>query len=96
MKLLHFKTGFGGVYIDKEQFFPRMAVDVETMFDVYPEFLLTKEELETFKKERNSCVLGVDIAKQYNIKLGDIMTVDGDIYPGRWDFVVRGIYKPKI
>ena len=23
------------------------------------------------------------------------MTLDGDIYPGRWEFVVRGIYKPK-
>ena len=86
---------FSGVYIDKNQFFARLAVDAETIFDVYPEFLLSKEELETFKKERNSCVIGADIAKQYKLKLGDIMTLDGDIYPGKWEFVVRGIYKPK-
>ncbi len=59
------------------------------------EFLLTPEELANFKKERNACVIGEDIAKQYNIKIGDQMTLDGDIFPGRWDFVVRGIYKPK-
>ncbi|MFH0734852.1 MAG: FtsX-like permease family protein [bacterium] len=95
IETLTYANWFGGVYIDKNQFFARTAVDEETMFEVYPEFLLTKEEMETFKKERNSCVVGVDIAKQYNLKIGTIMTLDGDIYPGRWDFVVRGIYKPK-
>jgi len=90
-----FANWFGGVYIDKNQFFARMAVDAETIFDVYPEFMVTKAELETFKKERNSCILGEDIAKQYNLKPGDKMVLDGDIYPGRWEFVVRGIYKPR-
>jgi putative ABC transport system permease protein len=87
---------FGGTYIDKNQFFARFAADHETYFDVYPEFLLSDEELANFKKERNACVIGRDIAKQYNLKIGDIMTIDGDIYPGRWDFVVRGIYQPKL
>ncbi|MBZ0198541.1 MAG: FtsX-like permease family protein [Ignavibacteriaceae bacterium] len=90
-----FANWFQGVYIDKNQFFPRLAVDAETMFDVYPEFILTKNELETFKKEKNSCVVGADIAKQYKLKLGDIMTIEGDIYPGQWQFVIRGIYKPR-
>ncbi|MFA7289112.1 MAG: ABC transporter permease, partial [Melioribacteraceae bacterium] len=86
---------FQGVYIDKDQFFARLAVDPETIFQVYPEFILTPKQLNNFKKERNSCVIGNEIAKQYNLKIGDIMTIDGDIYPGKWDFVVRGIYKPK-
>lgn len=90
-----FANWFGGVYIDKNQFFARIAADAETIFDVYPEFKLSKEELETFKKERNSCVLGQAIAKQYNLKVGDIMTLEGDIYPGTWEFIIRGIYKPR-
>jgi len=90
-----FANWFGGVYIDKNQFFARIAADAETIFDVYPEFLLSKEELETFKKERNSCVLGQAIAKQYKLKVGDIMTLEGDIYPGTWEFIIRGIYKPR-
>ncbi len=86
---------FGGTYIDKNQFFARMAIDPETFFEVYPEFKLTKQELENFKKEQNSCVLGRDIATKYNLKIGDIMNIDGDIYPGNWEFVVRGIYTPR-
>ena len=86
---------FGGVYIDKNQFFARIAADAETIFDVYPEFDISKNELETFKKERNACILGEAIAKQYNLKVGDAMTLEGDIYPGRWEFVIRGIYKPR-
>jgi putative ABC transport system permease protein len=90
-----FANWFQGVYIDKNQFFARLAVDAETIFDVYPEFLITPQEKQTFQQERNSCILGIDIANQYNLKIGDIMTIEGDIYPGRWEFVIRGIYRPK-
>ncbi len=90
-----FSNWFQGVYIDKNQFFARLAVDANTIFDVYPEFVLSPEETAAFKKEKNSCVIGADLAKKYNLKIGDVMNIEGDIYPGRWDFVVRGIYKPK-
>ena len=90
-----FANWFQGVYIDKNQFFARLAVDANTIFDVYPEFVLSPEETSIFKKEKNSCVIGADLAKKYNLKIGDVMNIEGDIYPGRWDFVVRGIYKPK-
>jgi putative ABC transport system permease protein len=86
---------FSGVYIDKNQFFARLAVDSETFFDVYPEFLIEKEEFETFKRERNAAIIGVEIARRYNLKVGDIMLLDGDVYPGQWQFVVRGIYQPR-
>lgn len=92
---LTFATWFSGVYIDKDQFFARLAVDSETFFDVYPEFLVDPEELATFKRERNACIIGTDIARRYNLKIGDIMPVEGDIFPGKWEFVVRGIYRPR-
>lgn len=72
-----------------------MATDPETIFSIYPEFLIDPAELEAFKRERNSCVVGSEIAKQYGFKIGDIIAIDGDIYPGRWEFIVRGIYKPR-
>lgn len=86
---------FQGVYKDKSEFFPRMACDPQTIFDVYPEFVVTPEEKDAFQKERNACVVGQDIANKYNLKVGDAMSIEGDIYPGKWDFVVRGIYKPR-
>ena len=86
---------FQGIYIDQNQFFPRMAVDAETFFEGYPEFLITQDELSEFKKERNACVIGSIIAQRYNLRLGDIMQIKGDIYPGDYEFVVRGIYRPR-
>lgn len=90
-----FAVWFSGVYIDKNQFFARLAVDSNTFFDVYPEFIVDPAEFETFKRERNACIIGIDIAERYNLKLGDVMPLEGDIFPGRWEFVVRGIYLPR-
>lgn len=95
VKEVSFANWFGGVYKDKNNFFTRICVDADTYFDVLPEFIISPEELENFKKERNACVIGQEIAVQYNLKLGDQMVLEGDIFPGQWEFVVRGIYKPK-
>ncbi len=86
---------FGGVYIDKNQFFARLAVDAETFFDVYPELLVPKDQLDAFKKDRSGCIIGQQLADRFNLKLGDVMPIEGDIYPGQWNFTVRGIYKPR-
>ena len=91
-----FGNWFGGVYKDPndfKNFFPRIAIDPETFFSLYPEFILSNEHLEAFKKDRNACIVGQKIAAEHDFKIGDIITVEGDIYPGTWDFVVRGIYK---
>jgi putative ABC transport system permease protein len=86
---------FSGVYIDKNQFFARLAVDSDSFFGLYPEFVIEKDQFEAFKRERNACVIGIDLARRYNLKLGDIMNLEGDVYPGQWEFVVRAIYRPR-
>jgi putative ABC transport system permease protein len=86
---------FGGTYIDKTNFFARLAVDADTFFELYPEFVISPAELEAFKRERNACVVGDDLVKRFGFKIGDIIQIDGDIFPGKWEFVVRGIYHPR-
>jgi putative ABC transport system permease protein len=95
VETVSFANWFGGTYKDKRNFFARMGVDPETIINVYPEYLISAKDYETFKQERNSCIVGSEIAKQYGFKIGDIIPLDGDIYPGKWEFVVRGIYKPR-
>ena len=87
---------FQGQYKDPkkfENFFPRMAIDPEHYFEIYPEFIVPKEQMEAFRKERNAVVIGIKTARQHHLKIGDIIPIDGDIYPGKWQFVVRAIYK---
>lgn len=95
VETVSYMNWFQGVYIDKSQFFARFAADVETALQVYPEFIVPPDQLETFKRERNACMVGADLAKQYNFKIGDVIPIEGDIYPGKWDFVVRAIYQPR-
>ena len=86
---------FGGVYIDKKQFFARLAVDADRFLDVYPEMVVPPDQVEAFRRDRNACIIGAQLAERYNLKIGDVMPMEGDIYPGSWQFVVRGIYTPK-
>ena len=86
---------FGGVYGDPndfKNFWPRLAVDPDTYFELYPEFQVAPDQLAAFKKERNACLIGRKLAEQHGFKVGDVITMDGDIFPGRWEWVVRGIY----
>jgi len=95
VEAVSYQNWFGGVYIDKNQFFARMAIDPETFEQVYPEYIVPPDQFAQFKKERNSCMIGRDIAERYHLKIGDIMPIEGDIYPGHWEFVVRAIYQPR-
>ncbi len=90
---ISYANWFGGTYIDNSNFFARFAVDVDHFFEIYPEYLPdSKENFAQFMKERNSCFVGKKLAEKYNFKLGDIVTIKGDIFPGEWQFVVRSIY----
>lgn len=97
VKTVSFASWFQGIYKDQsfENFFPRMAVDPETIFDVYPEYIIPPDQLAAFKQQRNSCVVGKKLAEQHGFKIGDIIPVTGDIYPGNWEFTVVGIYAGK-
>jgi putative ABC transport system permease protein len=89
---------FGGVYGDPndfKNFWPRLAIDPETWFQVYPEFLVPPDQFAAFAKERNACIIGTKLAAQHGFKIGDVITLNGDIFPGPWEFVVRGVYTGK-
>ncbi|HAP35932.1 MAG TPA: ABC transporter ATP-binding protein [Bacteroidetes bacterium] len=92
-----FANWFQGIYKDQsfENFFPRVAIDPETIFDVYSEYTVPPDQLANFKKLRNSCIVGKKLVEQHGFKVGDIINVKGDIYPGDWEFVVAGVYTGK-
>ena len=88
---------FGGIYKDMKpaNFFAQFAVDQDNFFDLYPEFRAKPEELLAFQRDRRGVMVGRNLADLHGFKVGDVIPLKGTIYPGTWDFVVRGIYEPK-
>ena len=93
VKTISYGTWFGGVYVEEKNFFPNFAVDPKTFFGLYPEFILSPNEKETFFSDRKGCVVGRKLAARFGWKMGDIITLKGAIFFGNWDFVIRGIYR---
>jgi putative ABC transport system permease protein len=83
---------FGGKYVDQRNFFPKFAVDHNTYFRLYPRYIVPPDQMEAFMKERNAVIVGRKLADRFGWKLGDPIRIAGDIFPGNWDFVIRGIY----
>jgi putative ABC transport system permease protein len=95
VKTVSYSNWFGGIYKEPKNFFAQFAVDHETYFDLYPEFLLKPDELLAFKRDRSGALVGRGLADLYGFKVGDVIPIQGTIYPGTWQFTVRGIYEGK-
>lgn len=86
---------FGGIYQEPKNFFPQLAISGRSYLDLYPEFVLAEDQRAAFLRDRKGCVVGSKLAAQYGFKLGDVIPIKGTIFPGQWEFVVRGIYDGK-
>ncbi|GAB4437551.1 MAG: ABC transporter permease [bacterium] len=84
---------FGGIYISEKNFFPNFAVDAKSYLELYPEFVLPPDQKEAFLKDKRGAIVGRIQAEKYKWKIGDKITLKGTIFPGNWEFVLRGIYK---
>ena len=88
---------FGGVFRDPRNFFARLAVDMEVLFQQYPEIVLSDREKEDALADRRSCLVGRELADEYGFRVGDTVPLQGTLYPrddGRaWEFTVRGIFR---
>ncbi|MEW6349139.1 MAG: ABC transporter permease [Thermodesulfobacteriota bacterium] len=84
---------YGGIYKDKKNFFAQIALNGTRYLNVYPEFLLTEPEKKAFDTERNACVAGRRLAERFGWKIGDVIPLEGTIFPGRIELVLRGIYR---
>jgi putative ABC transport system permease protein len=83
---------FGGVYIDEKNFFPQFAIDAKNFFNLYPEIVIPEDQKSTFMLERKACLAGRKLVDRYKWKTGQVVTLRGVIFPGTWEFVLRGIY----
>lgn len=83
---------FGGIYQTERNFFPQFAIEPASYLDLYPEYRLSEDERTAFIRDRQGAVVGRKIADKFGWKLGDTIPLRGTIYPGTWNFTLRGIY----
>lgn len=84
---------YGGVYKDKKNFFAQFAINGLDYLEMYPEFVLTIDEKKAFEKDRNAAIAGQALAERFGWKIGDVIPLQGTIYPGKIELTLVGIYK---
>jgi len=88
-----FANWFGGVYQDEKNFFPQFAIDKDGYREMFPEFAVSDEQWQAFLKDREACIVGEALAERFHWRLGDRIPIRGTIFPGTWEFNLRGIYR---
>lgn len=87
-----YSAWFGGFYKDPKDFFPQIAIEGAHGLELYPEFIVDTATRNAFAREPNAAIVGKVTMDRFGWKIGDAVQLTGMIYPGSWDFVIRGIY----
>lgn len=96
VSLVTHNTWFGGVYQDPSNFFAQIAVEPESFLQVYPEYRVPPDQLAAWAADRQGVIVGVDLARRFNWKVGDRVPIQGTIWQPKsgqtWEFNISGLY----
>ncbi|AMV37063.1 ABC transporter permease [Planctomyces sp. SH-PL62] len=84
---------YGGKYQNQRVLFAQFAVDADKVFDTLDEYDVPPEQLAAFKADKSGAVIGPKLAREYGLKIGDPMPLQGDIYPVDLKLTIQGIYQ---
>jgi putative ABC transport system permease protein len=83
---------FRGIYIDERHFFPQLAFDLPSYFEIYPEFVVPPDQKAALFQDRRGCAAGRELARRYGWRLGDAVILKGTDVQGEFPFILRAIY----
>ena len=89
-------TWFGGVYKDSRDpnnFFARFAVEPDHYFGVRPDLKISDEARQLFIRERTGAITTQKLATKLGWKVGDRITLVGDIFPVTLELKLVGLYE---
>jgi len=84
---------YAGIYKDKKNFFAQFAISGLDYLALFPEFVVSDEQKKAFEKDRNSAIAGRKLADRFGWKIGDVIPLQGTIYPGTVELVLKAIYR---
>jgi putative ABC transport system permease protein len=86
---------FGGTYKDNrnaKNFFGRLGVEPKPFMTIRTQMQMPDDQRKAFITNRTACIVSQDLADKLQLKLGDRITLIGDIYPVTLDLTLVGIY----
>ncbi|MET4220855.1 putative ABC transport system permease protein [Bradyrhizobium sp. LB7.2] len=87
-----YMSWFGGIYKDPKNFFPQFAIDAASYLDMFPDIVVSNKVRSAFLGDRRGAIVGRKLANRYGLKPGDVIQLRGTIFPGNWEFVIRGVF----
>ncbi len=97
VKTTTYANWFGGAYQDPHNQVFSFAV-ASNYIDLYPEMSVTDAERQAFNATRTGALVGEQLAKRFNWKVGDRIPLQSTIFPNRegskdWQFDIVGIIR---
>ncbi len=87
-------TFFGGKYRDEEMTtFAQFAMDPAQLTNIFGEAKMPLKQLESWIKDRKTCVVGKITADRYKLSVGDKMLFTGTFWPCDLELKVAGIFQ---
>jgi putative ABC transport system permease protein len=83
---------YGGKYNEEVMPFAQFGVDPHNIFTIYNELTIPPDQLRAFQEDRAGCVIGVKLAEDRHLKLGDRLPLKDGVFPVNLDLTVRGIF----
>ena len=86
---------YGGTYKDsrdQNNFFARFGVEPKPFLAMHTQMEMPEDQRHAFLTERRACIVSRDLAEKLHFKLGDRITLIGDIYPVNLELTLRGIF----
>ncbi|MBI3665071.1 MAG: ABC transporter permease, partial [Acidobacteria bacterium] len=85
---------YGGIYIDRRPVhnFARFAAEADKIFLLRPELRVDPEQRAAFERERTAAAVGRSVANLNGLKVGQKITLVGDIYPENLELTIRAIF----
>lgn len=85
---------FGGTYKDTNQknFFARFAVEPKPFLKIRTQLEMPDDQRNAFVTDRTGCIVSRDLVTKLNLKMGERVTLVGDIYPVTLELKIVGIF----
>lgn len=87
-------TWFGGIYKDDkpENFFAQFATDPDEYPKVASDKIIPPDQLLAWQRDRAGAMVDVELAKKYGWKIGDKITLQGNIFPVNPELTIRAMF----